>query len=127
MRRDGGRNVPQGLRDEDIIEKFVRSSGRGGQHVNKTSTCVQLSHVPTGISVKVQSERSQSRNRAEAYRLLAEKVEAIAERERRRKEQEQERERRRKRPRPARLRERILESKRRTAEKKKMRMKGSEV
>ncbi len=114
-----------GLRDRDITEKFVRSGGKGGQHVNKTATCVQLTHVPTGISVKVQSERSQLRNREEAYRLLAQKVADAARAARQRKVQEREKERRRERPRPARLKERILESKKRTAEKKRHRAKAS--
>lgn len=119
-KRENQERLP-GLRREDIVEKFVRSAGKGGQHVNKTSTCVQLTHIPTGMSVKVQSERSQFRNREEAYRLLAEKIAAAARAEQQRKEQERERERRRKRPRPARLKERILESKKKTAEKKRQR------
>jgi len=109
------------LQDKDIIEKFVRSGGKGGQHVNKTSTCVQLTHIPTGISVKVRSERSQARNREEAYRLLEEKIATAAREARQRKVQEREKERRRKRPRPAGLKERILESKKKTAEKKRQR------
>src|SRR5512147_1251800 len=106
MRKTGEQGRTPALRDEDIVEKFVRSAGKGGQHVNKTSTCVQLTHVPTGISVKVQSERSQFRNREEAHRLLAEKIAASARAERQRKVQEREKERRRKRPRPKGLKER---------------------
>jgi protein subunit release factor B len=109
------------MKVQDIVEKFVRSSGKGGQHVNKTATCVQLTHIPTGISVKVQSERSQFRNREEAYRLLAEKIAEAGRAARRRQEYEREKERRRKRRRPAGLKERILEGKRRTAEKKRQR------
>ncbi len=67
-----------GIREEDIVEKFVRSSGKGGQHVNKTSTCVWLKHLPTGIEVKCMEERSQSLNRFLARRELAERVEAHA-------------------------------------------------
>ncbi len=112
---------PPQLLEGDVVEKFIRSGGKGGQHVNKTSTCVQLTHVPTGISVKVRSERSQLRNREEAHRLLEEKVAAAAREARQLKVQEREKERRRKRSRPAGLKERILESKKRTAEKKKLR------
>lgn len=112
-----------GFRQQDIVEKFIRSGGRGGQNVNKTSTCVYLKHLPTGIEVKVQAERSQARNREEAFRLLAAKITEAARAEHQRKVQERERERRRKRPRPAGLKERILESKKRTAEKKKLRAK----
>ncbi|MDA8098350.1 MAG: peptide chain release factor-like protein [Nitrospiraceae bacterium] len=120
QRKSGPGRVPP-LRGEDIVEKFVRSGGKGGQNVNKTSTCVYLKHLPTGIEVKVQQERSQVKNRERALALLAEKVAAAAEAERRLRQQERERERRRKRPRPAGLKERILESKKRTAEKKKLR------
>jgi len=66
-----------GVREEDIEERFVRSSGAGGQHVNKTSTCVQLRHVPTGIEVKCMQERSQSLNRFLARRELLEKIAAL--------------------------------------------------
>jgi len=67
-----------GIREEDLAEKFVRSSGKGGQHVNKTSTCVWLKHLPTGIEVKCMEERSQSVNRFLARRELAERIEALA-------------------------------------------------
>ncbi len=63
-----------GVREEDLEEKFVRSSGKGGQHVNKTSTCVWLRHIPTGIEVKCMVERSQSVNRFLARRELLEKI-----------------------------------------------------
>ena len=64
-----------GLRERDIEEKFIRSSGRGGQKVNKTSTCVYLRHVPTGIEVKCMRERSQSLNRFLARRELVSRIE----------------------------------------------------
>ncbi|HEB75305.1 MAG TPA: peptide chain release factor-like protein [Nitrospirae bacterium] len=64
-----------GIREEDISEKFVRSRGHGGQKVNKTSTCVYLKHIPTGIEVKCQESRSQPLNRFLARRLLADKIE----------------------------------------------------
>ena len=63
------------IHDEDLAETFIRSSGPGGQHVNKTSTCVRLTHRPTGISVKVQQGRSQGLNRFLARRLLANRIE----------------------------------------------------
>src|SRR3989338_2658772 len=59
---------------KDVIEKFIRSGGKGGQNVNKTATCVYLKHIPTGIEVKMSRERSQSLNRFLAWRLLAEKI-----------------------------------------------------
>ena len=73
-----GRMAALDIREEDLVEKFVRSSGKGGQHVNKSSTCVWLKHLPTGIEVKCMEERSQSLNRFLARRELAERVEALA-------------------------------------------------
>ena len=64
-----------GIHEADIDERFIRSSGKGGQHVNKTSTCVQLFHRPSGIIIKCQQERSQAVNRFLARRLLVEKFE----------------------------------------------------
>jgi protein subunit release factor B len=65
-----------GVREEDLIEKFIRAGGPGGQNVNKTSTAVYLKHVPSGIEVKMQRERSQALNRFLARRALADKLEA---------------------------------------------------
>ncbi len=67
-----------GVREEDLEEQFVRSSGKGGQHVNKSSTCVFLRHRPTGLEVKCMRERSQSVNRFLARRELMEKIAALA-------------------------------------------------
>ena len=64
------------VREEDLEETFSRSSGAGGQHVNKTSTCVHLRHIPSGISVTASRERSQSLNRFLARRELLERIEA---------------------------------------------------
>ena len=63
-----------GIREEDIEETFTRSSGPGGQNVNKLSTCVHLRHRPSGITVKVMRERSQALNRFLARRSLAGKI-----------------------------------------------------
>ncbi|MFA5353571.1 MAG: peptide chain release factor-like protein [Thermodesulfovibrionales bacterium] len=68
-----------GILEKDIEEKFVRSSGKGGQKVNKTSTCVYIRHKPTGIEVKCMEDRSQSINRFLARRELVKKIEALAE------------------------------------------------
>lgn len=58
----------------DIDEQFVRGSGAGGQKINKTNSCVQLKHRPTGIEVRVQKHREQSKNRLSAYKLLILKI-----------------------------------------------------
>ena len=65
-----------GIVREDITEKFIKASGRGGQKVNKTSSAVFLSHERTGLSVKVGKHRSQHLNRFLALRSLVEKIEA---------------------------------------------------
>ena len=65
-----------GVREDHLEESFVRSSGKGGQNVNKVSTCVVLRHTPTRLQVKCQEERSQALNRYRARVMLAEKLEA---------------------------------------------------
>jgi protein subunit release factor B len=67
-----------GIREKDIKEKFIRSSGRGGQKLNKTSTCVYLKHLPTGIEVKSMRERNQSLNRFLARRELVLRIEKVS-------------------------------------------------
>jgi peptide chain release factor len=63
------------IKDADIEESFIRSGGHGGQNVNKTSTCVYLKHIPTGLEVKCQRERSQAMNRYFARVILVKKIE----------------------------------------------------
>ncbi|MBN2588625.1 MAG: peptide chain release factor-like protein [Sedimentisphaerales bacterium] len=64
-----------GIQEKDIEEKFIRSSGPGGQHVNKTSSCVQLRHVPSGHEIKMQKDRTQRLNRYYARKRLCELIE----------------------------------------------------
>jgi len=110
-----------GVSERDIEESFVRSSGPGGQKVNKTSTCVQLTHLPTGLTVKCRRERSQSLNRHLARRLLLDKIErqqkGFAEEEKAKLAKL----RRQKRKRSRRAKEKILAAKHQQAEKKGLR------
>ena len=71
-----------GIAREDLEESFTRGSGHGGQKVNKTSSTVRLKHVPTGIEVRCQEQRSLAQNRAVARELLCDKIEARLQAER---------------------------------------------
>jgi len=110
-----------GVRPEDLVEKFIRSGGHGGQNVNKVSTCVYLKHVPTGIEVKCQRERAQALNRFHARRLLADKIENLIKGKESAEQQRIEKIRRQKRKRSKRAKEKMLADKHHRAEKKKER------
>ena len=116
-----GKMAALGIEEKDLEEKFVRSSGRGGQHVNKVSTAVYLKHIPTGIEVKCQQERSQALNRFLARRILVEKIEARIEGARTEEQQRIAKIRRQKRKRSKRAKEKILRDKKHRAEKKALR------
>jgi len=112
-----------GVKDEDVTEKFIRSGGAGGQNVNKVSTCVYLKHLPTGIEVKCQKERSQSLNRYAARKLLLQKIETAILGELSEERRRIEKIRRQKRKRSKRAKEKMLERKRKRSEIKKLRQK----
>lgn len=116
-----------GIREQDIAEKFVRSSGPGGQNVNKTSTCVYLRHIPTGIEVKCQKERTQALNRYLARGLLVKKIETLILKKLFEEKQRLQKLRRLKRKRSMRTKLEILEEKRRRAQKKRLRAKIHEI
>ena len=116
-----------GVREEDIVERFIRSQGPGGQNVNKVSTCVHLRHLPTGIEVKCQAERSQAQNRYRARQLLLEKIEFALLKESSEKQKRIEKIRRQKRTRSRRVKLKVLESKRRQGAKKLLRASVREI
>jgi protein subunit release factor B len=112
------RMLALGVREQDIEEQFVRSSGAGGQKVNKTSSCVVLHHRPTGIRVKCQQERSQALNRFLARRILLDKIEAKLRGAESAEQQEIAKIRRQKKRRSRRTKQKMLADKRHQGEKK---------
>ncbi len=70
------------LDDDDIREDVFRASGAGGQHVNKTSSAIRLTHLPTNIVVQCQNERSQHKNRAMALKMLRSRLVRLEEEKR---------------------------------------------
>ena len=112
-----------GVKESDIVERFVHSRGHGGQNANKTSTCVYLKHVPTGIEVKCQQERSQALNRFFARRILIEKIETLVRGKESLEQQRIEKLKRQKRKRSKRAKEKVLQMKHLQAKKKKERSK----
>ncbi len=110
-----------GVKDLDLVEKFILGSGSGGQKINKTSSCVYLKHLPSGIEVKCQRDRSREMNRFYARRSLCEQLEKQIEGKRSEQEQKREKIRRQKRRRSRKSKEKMLEGKRALSQKKSMR------
>lgn len=113
-----------GIKESDIAESFIRSSGRGGQNVNKVATCVYLKHILTGIDVKCSKERSQALNRFLARRILVNKIEGLILGKASEEQQRIEKLRRQKRKRSKRAKEKMLAYKRMRSEKKSLRKKA---
>lgn len=114
-----------GIFEEDLDEQFILGSGAGGQKINKTNSCVRLKHLPTGLEIKCQKERSRSLNRYYARKMLCEKIEEQVLQEKSRKQQEIEKIRRQKRKRSKRAKEKMLEGKKLQSDKKNLREKPS--
>lgn len=115
-----------GIRDADITEIFIRAGKKGGQKVNKTSSCVYLKHIPTGIEVKCQQDRSQVLNRFFARRILVDKIESLVLGRESEKQKKYEKIRRQKRRRSRRAKDKMLQDKKRHSEKKAVRKKVSD-
>lgn len=113
-----------GLNPNEVIEKFIRSSGPGGQKVNKTASCVYLKHLPTGIEVKMSRERSQALNRFLAWRLLADKIKEKIQGIKSAQRKKNEKIRRQKRKRSRRAKEKVLQQKKLNSQKKTLRKVG---
>jgi len=110
-----------GIKETDLIEKFILGSGSGGQKINKTSSCVYLKHIPTGIEVKCQKDRSREMNRFFARRELCDIFENRILKIKTEKEQRIEKIRRQKRRRSKKAKEKMLENKKIHSEKKSLR------
>lgn len=109
------------IHEKDIKESFIRSGGSGGQNVNKTSTCVYLKHLPTGIEIKCQKGRSQALNRYYARLALCNKIETLINGKKSQEQQRIEKIKRQKRKRSRRAKEKILKEKGIQSQKKKLR------
>ena len=111
------------IKESDISEKFIHSSGNGGQNLNKVATCVYLKHIPTSIEIKCQKYRTQLLNRYCARKMLVEEIETRVLGEKSKKRQLIEKIRRQKHKRSKRAKEKILEAKKLNSEKKQNRQK----
>lgn len=109
--------------EEDLIENFILGSGSGGQKINKTSSCVQLQHIPTGIEIKCQQSRSREMNRFLAREELCKRIEYQIAKEKKEKQMLLEKEKRRNRKPSRAQKARRLADKRHSSEKKSRRLK----
>jgi len=110
-----------GIVDADLLEKFVRGSGAGGQKINKTSNCVFLKHLPSGVCIKCQMDRSRELNRFLARRELCEQLESVRDGKATAKTQAIEKMRRQKRRRSRRSKQQSVADKRQLSQKKSLR------
>lgn len=110
-----------GLFEEDLIEKFILGTGSGGQKINKTSSCVYLKHLPTGIEIKCQKERSREANRQWARGELVRRVKEREEKRKAAEKQLREKKRRQKQRRTKKIQREVLAGKKKRSEQKKLR------
>lgn len=112
-----------GISEEDLSEKFILGSGAGGQKINKTSSCVWIKHLPTKLTVKCQSGRSQEMNRYYARQRLCEKIAEVLQIEKTKRQQAIEKVRRQKKRRTRRTKEKMLADKHHQTKRKSTRKK----
>ncbi len=112
--------------ENDLIEKFILGSGKGGQKINKTSSCVYLKHTPTQLEIKCQQDRSRETNRFLARRMLCEKMEEIHSLEEKTEKQKKFEKLRKQKERRARRSQKIKELKKQSASPKKAHAKATE-
>lgn len=110
-----------GITEEMLLEKFILGSGSGGQKINKTSSCVYLKHLPSGIEVKCQANRSREMNRFQARKEICDTIEGIRQQKAQARKDEMEKTRRTNRPLSRRSKQRSVAEKRKTSQKKSMR------
>jgi len=115
-----------GIRAADLVETFTRSSGPGGQHVNKVSTAVEMVHRPTGLRIVVSDSRSQSTNRQLALIRMLDEFERLKAEKRQARLADLSKARRQKAKRSRSTKRKLVEGKRRRGETKKMRGKVSD-
>lgn len=110
-----------GIQEGDLVEKFILGSGRGGQKIHKTHSCVYLKHIPSGTEIKCQKERSRETNRWIARKELCEKIETGILKIKTEKIKEREKIQRQKKRRTRKQKEKMLAEKRIQSEKKRLR------
>ncbi len=110
-----------GINEKDIIEKFILGSGKGGQKINKTSSCVYIKHIPTGIEIKCQKGRSREVNRYIARQMLCEEIKGRILKLKTEKQKLIEKIRRQKKTRSRKQKKKMIEEKRKLSEKKSLR------
>ncbi len=112
-----------GVYEQDLAEKFILGQGSGGQKINKTSSCVYLKHVPSGIEIKCQKMRSREENRYWARKMLLDRLVEIKQKQKQEKLEAQSKIRRQTRKRSKAAKATLVESKRHTSSKKQLRQK----
>ncbi len=112
-----------GVSASDLKEEFIKGSGPGGQKINKTNSCVQLTHIPSGMVIRCQKTRSREQNRFFARRVLSERLEEIQLGKKSEKAKKAHKIRAQKKKRSKRAKEKILEKKKQISDKKKLRKK----